>query len=326
MRQSLGRRTLAAAAASAILVDQATAQARAGAIRGRESWLFLQWDDPAQMSLGNLPRVSGLLRDGAAILREKGIEVGFIVVPAKYRIYRDMLPPGHGFLDIAEQRLGLILEELRRGSPLVPDLAAPLLAQRRASPQDNLFFKADTHWAPAGAAVAAAEVNRQIRVAVRLPPARAPGVRLAPPVTQTRLRRDLLEFLPPADRGAYPPEPFQIRLPVAARGALLDAPVSDVTVLGNSFMAPEFNFHNELSALLERPVALEWQVQTVGPFKTMLDYLTGQLFRRERPRLILWTVLEGVMTLNPENRGAYPESHMTGAAFLDGMRQAVARI
>jgi alginate O-acetyltransferase complex protein AlgJ len=278
------------------------------------------------MSLGNLPRVSGLLRDGAALLREKGIEVGFIVVPSKYRIYRDMLPPGHGFMDIAENRLSLILEELRRGSPLVPDLAAALLAQRLASPRDNLFFKADTHWTPAGAASAAAEVNRQIRTAVRLPASRAPGVRLAPAVTQTRLRRDLLDFLPPADRGAHPPEAYQVRLPVAARGALLDAPVSDITVVGNSFMAPEFNFHNELSALLERPVALEWQVQTVGPFKTMLDYLNGQLFRRERPRLVLWTVLENVMTINPENRGAYPESHMTGAAFLDGIRQALARI
>jgi len=326
MRYSLGRRAFVGAAGSAAMANQATAQARPGAIRGRDNWLFLQWDDPGQMSLSNLPRVSGLLRDGAAILREKGIEVAFVIVPSKYRIYRDMLPPGQGFLDIAEQRLGLILEELRRGNPLVPDLAAPMLAQRRASPQDPLFFKADTHWTPAGAAVAAAEVNRQIRAALRLPPSRAPGVRLGPIVTQTRLRRDLVEFLPSADRIAFPPEAYQIRLPVTARGALLDAPASDVIIIGNSFMAPEFNFHNEISALLERPVALEWKVQTVGPFKTMLDYLNGQLFRRERPRLILWTVLENVMIINPENRGAYPESNMTGAAFLDGMRQAIARI
>lgn len=323
MRHSFGRRSLAAAATSAVLMDEARAQARAGAIRGRENWLFLQWDDPAQMSLGSLPRVAGLLRDGATLLREKGIEVAFVVVPGKFRIYRDMLPDGHGFVDIAERRLSLVLEELRRGSPVVPDLALPMLAQRRASPRENLFFKADTHWTPAGAAVAAAELNRQIRASVRLPAARSPGVRLASAVTQTRLRRDLLEFLPPAERAAYPPEPYQIRLPVAARGALLDASVSDVTIVGNSFMAPEFNFHNELSALLERPVALDWQVQTVGPFRTMLDYLRGQVFRRERPRLILWTLLEGVVTINPENRGAYPESHMTGAAFLDGVRQAL---
>lgn len=326
MDHSLGRRALAAAAASAMVMGEAQAQASPGTIRGRDNWLFLRWDDPAQVSVTNVPRVSGLLRDAAAMLREKSIEVGFVIVPAKYRIYRDMLPPGQVFPPIAEQRLGMILEELRRGNSLAPDLATPLLAQRRASPDINLFFKGDTHWTPAGAAVAAAEVNRQIRASVRLPPSRAPGARLGPIVTQTRLRRDLVDFLPQAERSEFPPEAYQIRPPVAARGGLLDAPVSDVVVVGNSFTAPEFNFHNELSALLERPVALEWKVGTVGAFRTLLDYLNSQLFRRERPRLILWAMLENVLTINPENRGAYPETHMSGAAFLDGMREAVARI
>jgi len=326
MPYSLGRRTFVTSAASTLLVDQAKAQARPGVIRGRDNWLFMQWDDPAQVSLTSLPRVSGLLRDAAVMLREKAIEVGFIVVPSKFRIFRDMLPPGQVFPDSAEQRLGAVLEELRRANLLAPDLAAPMLAQRRTSSQENLFFKADTHWTPAGAAVAAAEVNRQIRASLRLPPSLAPGVRLGPIVTQTRLRRDLVEFLPPADRIAFLPEPYRIRPPVAMRGALLDAPASDVIILGNSFMAPEFNFNNELSALLERPIALDWKVGSVAIFKVLLEYLNGQLFRRERPRLILLAMLENVFTINPENRGAYPESNMTGAAFLDGMRQAAARI
>lgn len=324
MVREFGRRAAFGLSASALAAQGARAQGRPGAIRGRDGWLFLEWDDPANVDLTNMPRISGLLRDATALIRGKGIDVAFVVLPSKYRIYRDMLPPGHGYTQLADQRLALVLQELRGGSPLVPDLAAPLLERRRSAPQDQLFFKADTHWTPTGAAVTAAEMARQIRATIRLPASRAPGTRLGPPTTETRLRADLREFLPVADRAAYPNERFTIRPAVAARGGLLDTAASDVAIIGNSFMAPEFNFHAELSAGLERPVSLEWKIQTIGPFKTMVDYLASPLFRREKPKLILWTLLEGVMNLNPENRGAYPQSHMTGAAFLDGIRQALA--
>jgi alginate O-acetyltransferase complex protein AlgJ len=203
-----------------------------------------------------------------------------------------------------------------------------MAAHRKARPGDQLFFKADTHWTPDGAAVAAAEVARQVQAANILAASRTPGIRLAAPVIETRMRRDLVEFLPASERAAHPPERFSIRRPQASggRGALLDEAISDVAVVGPSFMAPEFNFHVELSAAMNRPVALHWRTQATGPFETLLEYLRSPTFQRERPKFLLISVLESAMGINPEHRGAYPMSNMSGAAFVAGVRQAVAHL
>lgn len=321
-----GRRALTTAAITTLALPELSrpAQAQAQAIRGRDGWLFLPWDNPAQMNISSVPRVTGLFLEAAEILRTAGVETSIVVIPAKFRIYRDMLPPDLPFSPSAEQRLSLILTELRKGRSLVPDLGTLLLAHRRAQPQDQLFFKADTHWTPLAAAISAQEVARQIRAGANLPPAPAPGARLGPATNMVRARRDLLEFIPAADRAAYQSEPYVVRPILPGRGGLLDAPVSDVTVVGTSFVAQEFNFHGELSAALDRPVGLDWKIQTVGPFRVLVDYLKSPLFQRERPRLLVMTVLEGAMSIGPENRGAYPQHFMPAADFIRDVREAVA--
>jgi alginate O-acetyltransferase complex protein AlgJ len=323
----LSRRTLLAGAAGAFLAAPALAQGQQS-LRGRDGWLFFFWDDPVRMDMGPpVARVTSLLKEATQLIEAKNIKVGFAVVPAKSRVYRDMLPPAHPFPAEAEQRYGAILAGLRQFCPLVPDLVAAMAAHRRARPDDQLFFKADTHWTPNGAAVAAAEVARQVQAANILPASRMPGMRLAAPVTETRMRRDLVEFLPASERAAYPPERFSIRKPPAAggRGGLLDEATSDVAVVGPSFMAPEYNFHVELSAAMNRPVALHWRNQVTGPFQTLLEYLRSPTFQRERPKFLLMSITENAVGINPENRGAYPETNMSGAAFVDGVRQALAR-
>ena len=324
--ESLGRRGLAAATSLALpgLAKPTPALAQGSALRGREGFLFLQWDNPAQAAITNVPRVAASFVEAANLLRAAGVETCIAVIPSKFRIYRDMLLPDQPFSAGAEQRLEVSLAELRKGPSLVPDLGALLLNHRRAHPDQQLFFRADTHWTPLAAAIAAQEIARLIRASNMLPPSRVPGVRLGPAITQNRTRRDLLEFVPAADRPAYPVEPYLIRPILPARGGLLEAPVSDVTVLGSSFVAQEFNFHGELSAALDRPVALEWKVQTVGPFRILLDYLASPLFRRERPRMLVITILESAMSLGPENRGAYPSHFMSGADFLRDLRLALA--
>ena len=324
------RRALLTGVAGLATAHAAPAHAQAQpSLRGRDGWLFFYWDDPVRMDMGPpVARVTSLLKETTEIIQAKGIRVGLVVVPAKSRVYRDMLPTGHPFPAEAEQRYASILAGLRQFCPLVPDLVAAMAAHRRTRPDDQLFFKSDTHWTPAGATVAAAEVARQVQAANILAASRAPGMRLAPPTIETRMRRDLVEFLPPAERAAYPPERFSIRKPQAAagRGGLLDEAASDVAVVGPSFMAPEYNFHAELSAAMNRPVALHWRNQVTGPFQTLLEYLRSPVFQRERPKLLLISITENAMGINPENRGAYPETNMPGAAFVDGVRQALARV
>lgn len=320
----LDRRALLSGCGAALLSPSLVRGQGFSAIQGREGWLFLSTDGPAGISLDALPRIVSLWRDAAQAIEQQGIRVVIALIPSKFRVYADKLPGGPALPAEAERRLPMELEILRAGGLLVPDLLAAMAARRRAEPATNLFFKGDTHWTPSGAASAAAEIARVIQAEIRLPPSRTPGVRLGAPVTETRLQRDLVQFLPPAERANYPSETFAIRRPANSRAGLLDDAPSDVAVIGPSFMRPEYNFATELSAALNRPVSLHWRDQNIGPYATMLEYLRGPVFRRERPKVLVWGLIEGNASLAPENRGAFPQHAMPRAEFLSGVTQALA--
>lgn len=324
----IGRRTalsIAAAAGAGLSPVNALAQ-RLPIIRGRDGWLFAPWDDVQRVDLTNLPRVCQITSQAAQLIRATGVEVTIALVPAKAMLYHDMLPQGMVVSREARQRYGAARAALTEGGAgLVPDLSLVMQHQRAARPDQRLFFKADTHWTAAGAEVGAAAMSAGIQATMRLPPSTAPGERLGPPVRRTRGRNDLLDFIPAAERRSFPAEEYLIRAPVA-RGAasLLQDDRADVAAVGSSFLHPDFNFAPTLSATLARPVALEWKPQNVGPYQTMLDYLRSQLFRQQRPRLLVWCLLEGAMVILPTNRSAFPEHAMTANAFLDGVRSALA--
>jgi len=319
----LTRRSLTAGLAALPLPARASVEFGMPPLRGRDGWLFLGWEHPARMEpTASENRVTGLLNQAGELLRAAGMVTGFVLIPAKTRVFADMLPDAP-FGPAAEGRYRAALEGLRRGFQVVPDLAGLFAAQRRAGGGEELFFRLDTHWRPAAAALAAAETARML--SPLLPGRPGNGMRLGPAVREQRQRRDLGDLLPAAERAALPVESYMIRRPAPARAAgLLDEARPEVAMFGSSFMAPEFNFHAELSAALDRPVSLHWRVQTRGLFRTLLDYLEGPEFRRQRPRAILLSHPENAMGLNPESRGAYPETAMPGAAFLDGIRRALA--
>ncbi|MFL1462210.1 hypothetical protein ACI6QG_08415 [Roseococcus sp. DSY-14] len=296
-----------------------------GPLEGPGGWLFAPWERPDRMELRGMPRVAALFRQVAALLAAAGIRPGFLLVPAKARVHRDSLPPGLSFTPEGARRHAAMLEELRPAFPLLPDLDAAFAAARQAQPGEELFFRADSHWRPEAAALAAAEVARLLPAAAPLPPARALGLALGPEETRLRTQLDLAQLLPPARRAAFPPEPYRIRPPQRARpSALLDAAPAEVAVVGSSLVAPELNFHAELSARLGRPVSLHWRVQTRGPFDILLTYLRGEGFRQERPRLLLLCQPESGLMFGPESRAVYPETAMAPEAFLAGVRQALA--
>jgi len=309
----------------AALPAPALAQGDSGLpLQGPDGWLFSPWERPDRMDLRGMSRVTALFREVAGLLAQAGIRPGFVVVPAKARVHRDSLPPGTAFTRDGERRYATLLAELRPAFPLLPDLEALFAAARRTWPAAGMFFRADSHWKPEAAALAAAEVARLLPGVIDLPPSRDPGIPLGPPETRQRTHLDLVQLLPRAQRAAFPPESYRIRPPQRARPSeLLDLAPADVAVVGSSLVAPELNFHGELSAHLRRPVSLHWRVQTRGPFDILLTYLRSAAFRQERPRLLLLCQPESGLMFGPDSRAIYPETHMTVDAFLSGIRQAL---
>lgn len=323
----IGRRQLGAvvAGAGAALAAPAASAQGLQAIRGQDGWLFAPWDNVQTVDVTNLPRVSEIISEAVRILRAGRVEVAIALIPAKAIVYRNMLPPGMTPVPAALRRYEAARSALMQGgASLVPDLMAPMAREAAARPEPRLFFRADTHWTPVGAELAAGVMAGAIRSAIRLPASPGPAERLGPPVRRTRGRNDLLEFIPAADRRNYPAEEYVIRAPAARTGsALIQEDRADVVAVGSSFLAPEFNFSSALSAELGRPVALDWKPANLGPYATLLTYLRSQMFQRQRPRLMVLSLLEGAMVLLPTNRSAFPQHAMSTDAFLDGVRAAV---
>jgi alginate O-acetyltransferase complex protein AlgJ len=318
-----GRRALVVRLAAAPLPTAALAQDGSGVRAGKDGWLFASWDVPSRaVAQAQLKAIADQVAEAVAAIRSARIEVALALIPNKSRIHVARTPEGRMTPEV-ERRYEYLLSELRRGGTLAVDLATPLQRTLAQRPDENLFFRTDTHWTPRGAEVAATEVARQVQERFRLPASPRPGVRLGGYTTQTLGVGDLGRLLPPPERSRIQPEEYRVRdLPANAAGALLDDAGGDVAVVGSSYMDPRFRYTDVLSNQLNRPLQVTWRVNNVGPWGTLLEYLRSDSFRRERPRVLIWHLLEidlGI-ALSASNWGRHA---MTPQAFMAGLRSGL---
>lgn len=297
-----------------------------GVVVGKNGWLFLAFDDPRQASNARLGQVTKIINDAVGLIRARGIECAILTAPAKARVYPEFLPEDWTFSPEAAQRYGLAVEQLRAGGAVVPDLAQVFAAQRRSAPGEALYFRNDIHWTPAAAELAATELVAQLSQRLRLPPSRAPGTRLGERVQMPGTENDLLNLLPAPERSKYQVEPFLVRRPLAATGrdALVQDDAADVAVVGNSFAQPKYNLAPMISSLLNRPVSLSWENHLKGPYRVLLDYVRSAGFKRHRPKVIVWNIIEQDFGLLPSDGRAFPNNAIAADEFLSGIGQALA--
>ena len=316
---------LATALLAAATPHAACAQASSPrVVVGRGGWLFFAFDDPKAFEPARQQRICGIINDAIRTLRSSGIEVAIALTPAKSRVYRDLLPAEFSFTPESEPRYAAALALFRQSGALAPDLHAPLAAMRRATPDELVFFKGDTHWTAAAAECAAAEMARQIRSSSPLPQSRRRGTVLGEPVSMAHSGADLVQLLPLQERSSYGPETYRVRAPkmTASTVALADDD-ADVAVVGNSYMQARYNFAAMLSNQLDRPVSLLWKMHHHSPYRTLLDYLGSEMFRKARPKLLVWNLHEVDTQITANNRSAWLQNAMEPQAFLTELRRAV---
>ena len=316
---------LAAGAVAASLPGETRAAIVNLVVVGGDGWLFPVWDEVRHVNTKSIQQVADVVNEATGIFHAAGIDIVIALTPVKSRIYREYLPNDFKFSADPERRYAIALEALRRPGTLVPDLATLLAAQHAARPAEPLYFKADTHWTAAGAEAAATEIARQIREKFHLPASAQPGTRLGPLVGMVQEKNDLADLLPPADAEKYPLVSYRIHQVEGASGGaeLVADDTADVAVVGNSYMQPRLGFAPMLSNQLNRPVGLEWKVHQVGPYRTMLNYLSSDGFRRHRPKLIVWNFHETDMTLPADRRDGWGSNVMPPQVFLAELRKAV---
>jgi alginate O-acetyltransferase complex protein AlgJ len=320
------RAVLAVSAAGGLAAASlaAPALAQAGLVTvGTNGWIFPVWDKIDGLDNAALRDTVQVVANAATALRAGRMDVVVMLIPSRKRLMRQFMPAGSRYVAEVERRYSVPMAELRRGGALVPDLDAHFRNVIAREPQRQIFWKTDTHWTPVGAEVAAIEVARQMREQLGMPPSSRPGTRLGDLRPMSLAAGDLARYAS-TQRGAYGPEESWIRqiLGVEGPAALLDDDTSDVTVVGTSYVQPRFGFVPVLSNQVLRPVGLFWKPNSVGPYFTLLEYLKSEGFRRNRPRALVWNLLEPDMVTSTNN-AAWGQAAMTPASFLSEVRRLV---
>ena len=291
---------------------------------GKDDWLFAIYDEVRHTDLPRIKTVTQVINDAVGTMKQAGIETVIALTPAKSRIYRDYLPADFQFNGDSDKRYATSLDLLRAPGTLVPDLAAAMVDQRKTHPDVPMFLKADTHWTGPGAEPAAAEVAKQIKAKLRLPPSAKPGTQLGALVATRQAQNDLADGLPDDVGAKYGPQTYMLHQPIqAGAGSLTADDASDVMLVGNSFMQPKYGFAPMLSNQLERPVSLTWKVHQSSPYKTLLTALGTEEARRHKPKLVVWNFEETDMAALSDEAGVWGQNVMPAKAFLAALRSAV---
>lgn len=302
----------------------APALAQAGLVTvGTNGWIFPVWDKIDGLDNNALRDTVQVLANAVTALRGGRMDVVICLIPSRKRLMRQFMPAGSRYSADVERRYSVPLAELRRAGALVPDLDAHFRNVMAREPQRQLFWKTDTHWTPVGAEVTAVEIARQMREQLGMPASSRPGTRLGDLRPMTLAAGDLARYAS-AQRGTYGAEESWIRQVLGIEGpaALLDDDATDVTVVGTSNVQPRFGFVPVLSNQVLRPVGLFWKPNSVGPYFALLEYLKSEDFRRNRPRALVWNLLEPDMVTSTNN-SAWGQAVMTPANFLAEIRRLV---
>lgn len=324
---SVSRRAVLAASAAgglAIAPLATPALAQAGLVTvGTNGWIFPVWDKIDGLNNAALRDTVQVITNAVTALRAGRMDVVVMLVPSRKRLMRQFMPTGSRYVAEMERRYAFPMAEFRRAGALVPDLDSYLRNIIAREPNRQIFWKTDTHWTPVGAEVTAIEVARQMREQLGMPQSSRPGTRLGDLRPMTLAAGDLARYAG-AQRGTYGAEESWIRQILAQEGpaALLEDDASDVTIVGTSFVQPRFGFQPILSNQLMRPVGLFWKPNSVGAYFTLIEYLKSEDFRRNRPRALVWNLLEPDMVTSTNN-AAWGQAAMTPASFVSEIRRLV---
>ena len=261
---------------------------------GCDDWLYLMeelrpWPNAAQAMAA---RAEALHRV-AAELKARGIALVVALVPDKARI-ESATACGVPYSAQARARLAAF-------KALVTDLPVVDLAPVFQSLPGPLYYRTDTHWNQAGAAVAA----RAVADAAKAEPVTRDRVFKTEAGPEAERAGDLLRLMslenvpdlavklrPLPDREALETTK-QTEGPAETGGLLDDAPVPEVVLLGSSFSL-NANFHGRLQEDLG--AAIGQFGEAGGAFwGSARDYFRSPAFTETPPKLVIWEFPERVV-------------------------------
>lgn len=268
---------------------------RPGVLVGDQDWLFTREEyyfdsRSVQVLATNLDE----LALAVCALEALGKQVLLVPVPAKRRLYAQWsdraVSPG---MESLYQQIAASLSASRI------DWVDTLPLMQRASGEEAVFMRTDTHWSPFGAETVAAGVAS----ALSIPSRQHYQTRL---VAEEAYEGDLLRYLPTSQGFGPEREESLLRYETSAldqaqdADALLGDSMPPVALVGTSYSAmDEWHFPGFLKQQIGEDV-LVYALEAQGPFAAMREFLNGPAARDERVKYVLWEVPERALIQSME--------------------------
>ncbi|HEY8189507.1 MAG TPA: hypothetical protein VIF12_02400 [Micavibrio sp.] len=270
-------------------------QGRKGVIIGADGWLFTdeEFSCPPHFA-DNIASNMAYVAQVRTMLQSRNTQLMVVPVPAKARVYSDRL----GTHATPSCRTNLYKNTLATLKQLgIP--AADLLPLMEASPEkDSLYLKTDTHWAPAGARLAAAAAAK---MAEDVPYARKDFA--TTPGNSLPHDGDLARYVPGVGAPYILPDSitsFADDSPASSEDNLFGEDTPEITLVGTSYSAnPLWNFEGFLKSALKADV-LNMADEGLGPFAVMETYLKNDAWKNTPPKLVIWEIPERYI-MTPSN-------------------------
>ena len=295
------------------------AWAQPSGLIGQNGWLFYRYEWAQANDAPDTRASLQLLSKMQSHFAKNGVTLIVVLVPSKIRIYTDQLPAGNKLDAYTDGKYNQAVKFLREHQVAVVDLNQAFLSSPLRLSDTPLFLRLDTHWAPAGALLAAqtvkAEIERQpaLKQAYDATPVAAYDLVWAKHKVNKR-ERDLIAQLP---KGA-PEFPFEQVLQYQAKpknnagndgrvgsASLLsndpNSPVA-ITAIGSSYTDAGSGYPDGLRYALQRDI-LDISIPVLqGPWVGMEAYVGDLAFQRSRPKLLLWEIPERELRSPPNYR------------------------
>lgn len=262
---------------------------------GKDQWLFRSEVD-FDGDFGVPPAMEPELRRLLRTFRDRGSDVMFAIQPTRGMMHRDKILADHAYgFDYPKARRNLehFLAQLRRSGALVPDIL-PLVDH---PPEQEYFFRRDTHWTPAGAQASARLTADAIRALPYYPALEKKQFRTEPGVTIVNYGA-LDIALARLCRNGFGNQYLRgyRTVPVVEDAAALfdEQPDAQVVLTGTSNSAARdeeirhYNFDGYLKEYTQLDV-LNFAMQGAGEYGALLEYLHSDEYDPDRPpRLLVW--------------------------------------
>jgi alginate O-acetyltransferase complex protein AlgJ len=276
-------------------------------IIGKNEWLFYRYEISEPKDSANSAASIDLIARLNQVLARNNVTLAVVMVPLKMRIYSEHLPAEPKLTDYMAGNYERLNKALRAAQVHTIDLNSAFLQSPLRTAENPLFMRLDTHWAPAGALLAAETIRAGIDAdpALKAPFASVPEEKFSLAWSKKKIvskGRDLVAQLPPGSP-AFGPEqllPFSVARNQAAKEGLLgEEAAPGIVVVGSSYSDNWTGFTEALRFTLQRDL-LDISVGAErGSWYGIESYLRDAAYQTQKPKLLIWEMPERDMKALP---------------------------